>query len=101
MSNLTTSGCCGFPGCAERANGGVPPCDFCCKRHCLKHILPEVHGCRDAAKNAARMQASRDATSVREAKRAHDTQDLRAKLQAKREELASQREKKKKPSTSS
>lgn len=73
----------------------LPPCEYCNKRHCLKHMLPEVHGCRDAAKNFAKMQASRDASDVRAAKRAHDTQDLRAKLQAKRDELASQRAKKK------
>lgn len=58
-------------------------------------MLPEVHGCGDAIRNASKMQATRDAMDAKAAKKQHDTQDLRAKLQAKRDELAAQRSKKK------
>jgi hypothetical protein len=43
------------------------------------------------------MQASREANEVRMAKKQHDSQDLRARLQAKRDELAAQRARKKAP----
>lgn len=85
---------CGCAGCREKSMVGGPACEFCSKTHCVKHLVPESHGCRDAAKNAARMFATRDAAEVLQAKKAHDTQDLREKLAKKREELAQQRAKK-------
>jgi hypothetical protein len=74
---------------------GIPACDFCQKPHCISHLLPEVHGCRDAAKNAARMDASRDASDALKAKKLHDSKDVREKMAKKRDELAQQRAKKK------
>lgn len=72
---------------------GLPPCEFCRGSHCTSHLLPEVHGCRDAVRNAGRMDASRDATATLKAKKLNDNKDLRAKLAQKREELAQQRSK--------
>ena len=35
-------------------------CKFCRLRFCFNHGMPEIHGCGDAAKSAARQQISRD-----------------------------------------
>ena len=35
-------------------------CKFCRLRFCFSHGMPEVHGCGEAAKRAARQQISRD-----------------------------------------
>ncbi len=72
----------------------IPACAHCKKQYCTSHLLPEVHGCRLAAQNEAQLQASAEAIRVREAKRQHDTQDARKKLEAKRAELAKERSKK-------
>lgn len=34
-----------------------PPCEFCQDYFCSSHMLPEVHGCDLACKNAARANA--------------------------------------------
>jgi hypothetical protein len=86
---------CGSAGCSNNAMPGlIPPCDHCKKKMCIGHQAPESHGCRDAAKNAARMNASKEASEVRQAKKEHDTADLRKKMAEKREELAQARAKK-------
>jgi hypothetical protein len=74
--------------------GLVPACEFCKKKMCIGHQAPETHGCRDAAKNAARMNATKEAAEVRQAKKEHDSADLRKKLADRREELAQARAKK-------
>ena len=51
---------CNFDGCKVKiATLGVQ-CDFCRLRFCLKHSLPEAHGCGDAARQAARQQLAQD-----------------------------------------
>lgn len=77
--------------------GLVPPCEFCNKKMCISHQVPFSHGCRDAARNAGKMEATRDAIAQREARKGLGQDDLRAKLAKKREELAKERAKKPKP----
>eukprot|EP01117_Protostelium_nocturnum_P015173 TRINITY_DN5852_c0_g1_i1.p1 TRINITY_DN5852_c0_g1~~TRINITY_DN5852_c0_g1_i1.p1 ORF type:complete len:864 (+),score=274.71 TRINITY_DN5852_c0_g1_i1:599-3190(+) len=45
---------CGFGHCQRPLGilGGL--CNFCGKKYCANHTLPEVHGCGDAAKKKAR-----------------------------------------------
>lgn len=50
-----------------------------------------MHGCGDAAKNVAKMQATADAAVVRKTKKEHDTKEAREALQRKRAELAEAR----------
>lgn len=88
----TSVGPCGAPDCNAKSLLGGTPCEFCRKSMCVRHLVPESHGCRDAAKNAARMFATKDAAEVLQARKNH--KEAREKLAAKREELAKQRAKK-------
>ena len=86
---------CGAPGCTDDVMPGlVPACEFCKKKMCISHQVPFSHGCRDAARNAGKMAATRDAIAQHEARKGLGQEDLRAKLAKKREELAKDRAKK-------
>ena len=73
---------------------GMPPCDVCKKHYCIPHRLPEVHGCGDALRNKAQTDNTVAANKKRQEKREHDHKDAKAKLDAKRKELAAARAKK-------
>lgn len=45
---------CGHAGCRKRANLLGLWCQFCRRRFCMEHGIPEVHGCADEAKKHAR-----------------------------------------------
>ena len=51
---------CNYIKCKARISTLGVTCDFCRVRFCLSHSMPEVHGCGDQAKKAARQQISRD-----------------------------------------
>ena len=51
---------CNFHKCKEYTTCLGQDCGFCCKRFCLKHHIPEIHGCGNSAKANARMQISRE-----------------------------------------
>ncbi|KEG13129.1 hypothetical protein DQ04_01201150 [Trypanosoma grayi] len=72
----------------------LPACEYCGKRMCTSHLLPEVHGCGDAAKNASQRQATADAAEVRRQRKHIGSDDAKARLDRRREELAAQRQKK-------
>lgn len=40
---------CGFAGCKDSTELMGRMCAFCRSRFCLKHAMPEIHGCGDAA----------------------------------------------------
>lgn len=77
-------------------------CQYCAKRFCLSHHIPEGHGCGDKAKASGRAQISRDGVLHRGSgvpnkkpdpvKRAH----LQRKLDSKLDKFAEQRHTKKK-----
>uniref|UniRef100_A0A1I8JPN6 CBFD_NFYB_HMF domain-containing protein n=1 Tax=Macrostomum lignano TaxID=282301 RepID=A0A1I8JPN6_9PLAT len=50
---------CGYPDCKTPSHG----CAHCRRRYCFSHFVPEVHGCGQAAREAARRVASGSATS--------------------------------------
>ena len=51
---------CNYEKCKAKAGTLGVNCDFCRIRFCLSHAMPEIHGCGDAAKRAARQMISRD-----------------------------------------
>ena len=51
---------CGSSGCKESTAIMGQNCPFCARRFCLRHHIPEVHGCGGAAKARARALISRD-----------------------------------------
>lgn len=84
---------CGKSDCKNQAFvKAMPACAHCKKHYCISHQLPEVHGCRDAARNQAQLDANAESIKVREAKKSNDRQELLGKLKAKRDELAKERQ---------
>ena len=51
---------CNYPKCKVLVATLGVTCKFCGLRFCLNHSMPEVHGCGDEARKAARQQISRD-----------------------------------------
>lgn len=51
---------CAFACCKESTATLGQNCPFCARRYCLRHHIPEVHGCGDMAKARARALISRD-----------------------------------------
>ena len=51
---------CSFPPCEKRVNLVGLSCQFCRRRHCMAHSLPEVHGCAEAAKKHSRGQLKQE-----------------------------------------
>ncbi|KAK0042710.1 DNA-binding protein SMUBP-2 [Biomphalaria pfeifferi] len=51
---------CAFRKCKTLTNTLGRNCEHCTRRFCLTHLMPEVHGCGDAAKEAARRVISRE-----------------------------------------
>lgn len=47
---------CGYPECRKEVSMLGMKCQFCCRRFCVSHSLPEVHGCGEPAKRHARQQ---------------------------------------------
>ena len=79
---------CGFQGCRKNVNLLGLQCQFCHKRFCMEHTIPEVHGCADAAKKHARQVVKpRQASHSNVAKRAQ----LQKKLDSKLEQFSSGR----------
>lgn len=51
---------CAFNKCKTLTNTLGRNCEYCTRRFCLTHLMPEIHGCGAAAKTAARRIISRD-----------------------------------------
>lgn len=45
---------CGFKKCKVKVKTLGQNCEFCMRRFCLSHHIPEIHGCGDIAKSQAR-----------------------------------------------
>ena len=45
---------CGLSGCKKKTNLLGLCCQFCRRRFCMEHGIPEVHGCAEEAKKRAR-----------------------------------------------
>ena len=82
LAEVTLADCtCKFSQCSKKVNLLGIFCQFCKKRFCMEHSLPEVHGCGDAARQQSRKDIQR------EAKQGGKTSDLsgtkRSQIQAK------------------
>ena len=96
---------CAFKKCKASTATLGQNCEFCAKRYCLQHHIPEVHGCGDAAKSRARMLISREGKlyqgsgvpdkKLDPVKRAHLQRKLDKKLQEKTDERALKKKDKK------
>ena len=51
---------CSFKKCKTLTNTLGRNCQHCTRRFCLQHLMPEVHGCGDAARAQARQTISRE-----------------------------------------
>ncbi|XP_050417004.1 DNA-binding protein SMUBP-2 [Patella vulgata] len=88
---------CAFPKCKELTLTLGQTCDFCSSRFCFHHYIPEVHGCGDQARSAARKTLVREGVIYRGSgvpdrkpdpeKKAH----LQKKLDKRLEDLSSKR----------
>ncbi|SCU65747.1 AN1-like Zinc finger containing protein, putative [Trypanosoma equiperdum] len=85
---------CAFKGCSNLTYTALPACEHCSQRMCTSHLLPEVHGCGDRAKNVAQRKATADAAEQRQQRKHIGLDDAKARLTRRREELAAQRQKK-------
>ena len=47
---------CNFPKCKKLVSTLGVTCKFCGLRFCLNHSMPEIHGCGEEARKAARQQ---------------------------------------------
>ncbi|XP_074129809.1 DNA-binding protein SMUBP-2 [Sminthopsis crassicaudata] len=93
---------CGFSGCRASVVTLGQLCPHCAHRFCLRHHIPEVHGCGEKARAQARQRISREgvlyagsgtkAKGPDPVKRVH----LQRRLDQKLVELSSQRKSKKK-----
>jgi len=55
---------CNFPKCKKLVSTLGVTCKFCGLRFCLNHSMPEIHGCGEEARKAARQQISREGRLV-------------------------------------
>ncbi len=56
---------CSFRKCKENAKTFGRNCEFCAKRFCIGHHIPEVHGCAERARAKARQMISREGVLYR------------------------------------
>ncbi|XP_064637243.1 DNA-binding protein SMUBP-2-like isoform X2 [Lineus longissimus] len=93
---------CNFVRCKTSTTCVGQKCDFCALRFCLSHHIPEVHGCGDEAKLAARQTLIREGVLYRgsgvpnKKPNAQKKAYLQGKLDKAMNEKAGQRQKKKK-----
>ncbi|KAL3878418.1 hypothetical protein ACJMK2_030771 [Sinanodonta woodiana] len=80
----TFDGSCCFRKCKTPTATLGYTCEFCQGRFCLSHHIPEVHGCGDAAKAAARAVINKEGVLSRgSAKNRHPDAEKKIKLQKK------------------
>ncbi|XP_059153320.1 DNA-binding protein SMUBP-2-like [Physella acuta] len=51
---------CSFKKCKTLTNTLGRNCEYCTRRFCLTHLMPEIHGCGDAVREASRRLISRE-----------------------------------------
>lgn len=92
---------CSFKKCKTSTQTLSQSCEFCRRRFCLSHHIPEVHGCGEAAKAHARATIIREGVLYRGSgvpdKKPDPTQkaQLQRKLDKKLTEMATKRQAKK------
>ncbi|GBN17704.1 DNA-binding protein SMUBP-2 [Araneus ventricosus] len=88
---------CSFANCKKCVAVLSQVCQFCKRRFCYSHFIPEAHGCGDAAKAHARSQIRKDGVLYSGSGRPEKKQDpikhnyLQNKLDKKMKELSNKR----------
>ena len=87
--------CPAVGGCSNQIDIIFPPCDYCKRKHCMKHRIPESHGCRDAVRAASHLQAHTEAREVKHERKQQErnSSDAKKAFEAKKAELAAKRQK--------
>lgn len=82
---------CAYTKCRKSVKLISVNCTFCCKRFCIEHSLPEVHGCgEDARRNArANSRSKPSGGGIPVDKSSSDRTKLRKKLHDKLEKVSS------------
>jgi ATP-dependent RNA/DNA helicase IGHMBP2 len=85
---------CKFSQCSKKVNWLGIFCQFCKKRFCMEHRLPEVHGCGDSARQQSRKDLQREAKQGGKTSVFSGTKrsQIQAKLAKKLEEKSSARQ---------
>lgn len=92
---------CKFPDCHQSISVLGEKCRFCIQIFCLKHAMPEIHGCGEAAKRHARMEYERTMagpvkmTKSNSASAGEKRERLQTKLDEKLKTMKGQRQQKK------
>ncbi|XP_033743821.1 DNA-binding protein SMUBP-2-like [Pecten maximus] len=90
---------CGFKKCKVKVKTLGQNCEFCMRRFCLSHHIPEIHGCGDVAKAQARSVHVKEGVLYRSSMTKPPPPDptrqaaLHRKLDKKLSDLTSQRSK--------
>ncbi|XP_063968826.1 DNA-binding protein SMUBP-2-like [Lytechinus pictus] len=94
---------CNYKRCREKITITGLMCEFCTRRYCFKHHIPEIHGCEEIARHHVRHQMLKakvvtNGSGVKEKKvdPAHRA-NLQKKLGTKLGQLGEQRQRKQKP----
>ncbi|XP_023302640.2 DNA-binding protein SMUBP-2 [Lucilia cuprina] len=77
---------CDFARCKTKTSLMGQNCDYCRKRFCFKHGLPEVHGCGEAAKKTERKQFLHP-KPAKTIKQEEELEKAKKKLQAKLKDM--------------
>ncbi|XP_065367575.1 DNA-binding protein SMUBP-2 [Calliphora vicina] len=77
---------CDFGRCKTKTSLMGQNCDYCHKRFCFKHGLPEVHGCGEAAKKNERKQFLHP-KPVKTIRQEEDLEKAKKKLQSKLKDM--------------
>ncbi|XP_037818145.1 DNA-binding protein SMUBP-2 isoform X1 [Lucilia sericata] len=77
---------CDFARCKTKTSLMGQNCDYCHKRFCFKHGLPEVHGCGEAAKKTERKQFLHP-KPAKTIKQEEELEKAKKKLQAKLKDM--------------
>lgn len=84
---------CAMPACKKALGLLGRPCEFCRRGFCLTHLQAEVHGCGDAARQAARRQAGTTSKSTSAKKTAQLQKKLHAQIDKKEQQRSAKKKK--------
>ncbi|XP_031635492.1 DNA-binding protein SMUBP-2 [Contarinia nasturtii] len=84
---------CDFGRCRTKTSIIGQDCTLCQQRFCLKHQLPEVHGCGGAIKKEQRNEFLKPRPTLPAALRRNEQKDAHARLEQKLKEMSLARQK--------
>lgn len=86
---------CDFGRCAKKTSLIFQDCSLCQQRFCMKHALPEIHGCGGAIKKEQRNEflKPRPTLPISAALRRNEQKDAHARLEQKLKEMSLARQK--------